>query len=230
MTRQTKIAVFGVAALLVGAVACYLFLQGEGEDHADAVSAWPASAGRAVQASTARAPKTISGKKLRVFPTEQENAKAEKAQNPEIGFLSVGNFRQSGDSTPAEAFSTFVAALFQGDEDRVAGMFVINDADRVKISKLWDSLPENRDRVFGSPEKMLQTITARDFLDRVDAICVKDVKVIEEDRVIITTWQQKGGLPKGKGRFEMVLVNGHWGVVVPTRVVDRLADKMRLPE
>jgi hypothetical protein len=109
-------------------------------------------------------------------------------------------------------------------------MFVINDADRVKISKLWDSLPENRDRVFGSPEKMLQTITARDFLDRVDAICVKDVKVIEEDRVIITTWQQKGGLPKGKGRFEMVLVNGHWGVVVPTRVVDRLADKMRLPE
>jgi len=76
------------------------------------------------------------------------------------GFKTASDWRNSGITTPSQAYETYIWAIDHADMGVLAGVLGITPEQKAKIAKIFSSLPEDARETYGSPEMMFALLYA----------------------------------------------------------------------
>jgi hypothetical protein len=87
-----------------------------------------------------------------------KRAEATGQQAP--GFKPASDWRNSGNTTPTQAYETYVWATDHADMGVLAGLLGITPEEKAKMAATFSSLPDDARATYGSPEMMFALLYA----------------------------------------------------------------------
>jgi len=117
-----------------------------------------AAENRLLRANVAR----ISG--LRRQQADEINSlalqRAEATHQPAPGFKPAGEWRNSGNATPTQAYETYIWAVDRAEIGVLAGVLGMGSEARAKVAAIFASLSDDARATYGSPEIMFALLFA----------------------------------------------------------------------
>jgi hypothetical protein len=86
--------------------------------------------------------------------------RAEATGQPAPGFKPVGEWRNSGNTTPSSAYETYVWALDHADMRVLAGVLGMDPGEKAKVTAIFSGLPAESQATYESPEMMFALLYA----------------------------------------------------------------------
>ncbi len=86
--------------------------------------------------------------------------RAEATGQPAPGFKPVSEWRNSGNTTPSEAYETYVWAIDHADMKVLAGVLGMDREEKAKVTAIFSSLPDETRATYESPEEMFALLYA----------------------------------------------------------------------
>ena len=86
--------------------------------------------------------------------------RAEATGQTAPGFKPVSEWRNSGNTTPSEAYETYVWAIDHADMKVLAGVLGMDREEKAKVTAIFSSLPDETRATYESPEAMFALLYA----------------------------------------------------------------------
>jgi len=86
--------------------------------------------------------------------------RAEATGQKAPGFKSASEWRKSGNTTPSQAYETYVWAIDHADVGALSGVLGITPEQMSKLTAVFSSLPDDAQETYGSPELMFALLYA----------------------------------------------------------------------
>lgn len=92
------------------------------------------------------------------------------------GFKPAGEWRNSGNSTPSDAYETYVWAIDHADIGVLAGVLGMTPEEKAKVTAIFSSLPDEARATYESPERMFALLYANR-----NPVCFSAMDVAEQN-------------------------------------------------
>lgn len=135
-------------------------------------------------------------------------------------------WKNAGQATPAAAFETVLWASASGSIDTLATLLSFDADARTEANTLFSQLPESTKREFGSPEKLIAFLTAKD-VPLGSATILNQFPSPTETKVLAQIFDAEGK-PK-ESLFSLQPDGDRWRLVVPRNAVKRYTTWLRAP-
>ncbi len=138
----------------------------------------------------------------------------------------AGAWKNSGRGSPASAIETLLWAADGGDVEALASSILLDDEAKARAQAILDRLPEAARLNYGTPEKLIALLMARDA-------DIRAMQVLSESRneneALVNVRVQKGdGKTKDEG-YAFRQVGDAWRLVIPGKAVDKYGKKLTEP-
>jgi len=131
-----------------------------------------------------------------------------------------------GAATPAAAFETTLWASAGGDIDALAGLLALDPEARTEAAALFAQLPANLRQEFGSPERLVAVLTAKD-VPLGSATILGQYPSPTDTKVSALIFDAEGN--QKISLFSLRLEGDRWQLVVPGNAVKRYAAWLQAP-
>jgi hypothetical protein len=145
--------------------------------------------------------------------------------NPEAGLARLEDFQNVGRATPAAAVQTLVWAALKGDEPALIAALSVTGVVREKIEALLASLPAAARMKYPTPESLAALVVTGTVLDA-EAAQVLDTTYLDAQHAIVNV---RGAGSEKAQPVPMELGPGGWAVMVPPKMIDKLAKQLSPP-
>lgn len=135
-------------------------------------------------------------------------------------------WKNSGRGTPAFAVETLLLAADGGDVDTLAASILLDAEAREKAQAILDRLPEAVRATYGTPEKLIALLMARDADIR--AMQVLSENQANDDALVNVRVQKGDGKTKDEG-YAFRRDGDGWRMVIPGKAVDKYGKKLTEP-
>ena len=135
-------------------------------------------------------------------------------------------WKNSGRSTPTTAIETLLMAADGGDVDTLAASILLDDEAREKAQAILDRLPEAARATYGTPEKLIALLMARDADIR--AMQVLSENQANNDALVNVRLQKGDGKTKDEG-YSFRRDGDGWRMVIPGKAVEKYGKKLSEP-
>jgi hypothetical protein len=156
---------------------------------------------------------------------------AAKPREPSIldGPLPASAWKNAGSATPAAALETVLWAAAGGEVDALAGLLRFDVGVRARVDALFAGLPEPVRTEYGTPERLIAALTARDV--PLGKAKLFDTKAdFSGDRWIQMQLYETEGKALQGVLFSLRPEGGTWGLVVPASAVEKYAVMLKRKE
>lgn len=135
-------------------------------------------------------------------------------------------WKNSGRGTPASAIETLLMAADGGDVDTLAASILLDAEAREKAQAILDRRPEAVRATYGTPEKLIALLMARDADIR--AMQVLSESQANNDALVMLRLQKGDGKTKDEGHAFRREGDG-WRLVIPGKAVEKNGKKLTDP-
>lgn len=135
-------------------------------------------------------------------------------------------WKNSGRGTPANAIETLLLAAEGGDVDTLAASILLDAEAREKAQAILDRLPEAVRATYGTPEKLIALLMARD--SDIRAMQVLSENQANNDALVMMRVQKGDGKTKDEG-YSFRRDGDGWRLVIPGKAVDKYGKKLSDP-
>ena len=137
----------------------------------------------------------------------------------------ASELKNVGRGTPAASTETALWAAFGGDVDTLAGSFVFSPSARAKADAWFAGLSESSRKEYGSPEKVIALLIAR------DAAYLSGMQILGEKAISANDVGLRVRIASGEDRvkdetFVMRRVQNDWKMVLPDATVEKFARRL----
>lgn len=151
-----------------------------------------------------------------------------KPREPSIleGPLPASAWKNAGTATPAAALETVLWAAAGGEVDALAGLLRFDAGVKARMEGLFAGLPESVRTEYGTPERLIAALTARDVpLGKAKLFDTK-ADFSGDRRMAVQLYETEGKAPRGV-LFSLRPEGGTWGLVVPASAVEKYAAMLK---
>jgi hypothetical protein len=137
----------------------------------------------------------------------------------------ITEWKNAGKGTPSAAVETVLWAAAGGDVDTIANSVELTPSAREKAQALFDRLPEATRAQYGSPEKLMALMMAKDA-DKVSGLQVLGTREISQDNVGMRV---RFGNDLGQTKEQSLLLhhaNDGWRLMLTDDPVDKWAKQL----
>ena len=152
-------------------------------------------------------------------------ALAKSSESVATKLVPVAEWRNVGKATPEAGVETALTAATGGDVDTLAASLMFTDSARSKADAWFAGLSESTRQQYGSPEKVIALMIARDA-EGLSGMQVLGQKEVSPDNVGV---RMRFASVDGKTKddtFLMRRANDGWRMVLPDAVVEKYAKKL----
>jgi hypothetical protein len=156
---------------------------------------------------------------------QEDGAKTKAEATLTTDLIAASEWKNAGRATPVAATETFLWAAAGGDIDILAAMLNLPPATRSKADAILAQLaPELREQ-YGTPERLIALLTARDVPLGKAGILNEPSETAEGVSAVVLKVQTPEGLSR---TFPLVMRRGNdgWQVYVPSQVVENYGAKL----
>ena len=202
---------------------------------AEQISAADLQALRADHLAMVRLRGEIDGLRRRADETARVVAvkaiEAAKPREPSIleGPLPASAWRNAGSATPAAALETVLWAAAGGEVDALAGLLRFDAGVRARVDALFAGLPETTRAEYGTPERLIAALTARDVPQGKAKLSDTKADISGDRWMVMQISETEGKAPRGV-LFSLRPEGGTWGLVVPASAVEKYAVMLETKE
>lgn len=152
-------------------------------------------------------------------------ALAKSSESVATKLVPVAEWRNVGKATPEAGIETALTAATGGDVDTLAASLTFTDSARTKADTWFAGLSESTRQQYGSPEKVIALMIARDA-EGLSGMQVLGQKEVSPDNVgVRLRFASVDGKTKDD-TFLMRRANDGWRMVLPDAVVEKYAKKL----
>ena len=147
-----------------------------------------------------------------------KRAEATGEQAP--GFKPASEWRNSGNTTPSEAYETYVWAIDHADMGVLAGVLGLTPGEKAKVTAIFSSLPNDARATYESPEMMFALLYANRNPVWFSAMDVAGEKVPSGEYAILTVDLQYAGGQIREHEFYVARFADGWKKFISSEEVD----------
>jgi hypothetical protein len=140
--------------------------------------------------------------------------------------LAAESWRNAGRSTPEAVLETTLWAAAGGDVETLTGCLWLDPSARERAEALFAGLPEQARREFGTPERLLASMTVADILLG-NARILGEYPEADGTELVVRLENVSG-----RSRNVLLTLRRHgsdWSLAMPGAIVERYAAKLRRP-
>lgn len=137
----------------------------------------------------------------------------------------AAELRNAGKATPASTTETALWAAVAGDVDALAGTLMFNGQTKAKADAWFGTLPENVRQQYGSPEKVMALMIARDAASLSGMQVIGQKQITDDDVGVRVRIAGNEGKTKDD-TFFMHRTSDGWKMLLPDAAVEKFAKQL----